>query len=53
MTKIERELIERLLDLEERLSALEQMPRPIIFAVGKYYPDPVPADMQWPSEMEH
>lgn len=49
----DKKLIEKLRELEERLSHLEQMPRPIIFAVGKYYPEPVAADMQWPSELEH
>jgi len=53
MTKREKQLWDKLRELEERLSVVEQMPRPIIFAIGKYYPDPVPADMQWPSEMEH
>ena len=53
MTRVERILMDRLRELEDRLSAVEQLPRPVIFAIGKYYPDPVAADMQWPSEMEH
>ena len=53
MTRIERLLFDRLRELEIRLSVVEQLPRPIVFAIGKYYPDPVAADMQWPSEMEH
>ena len=53
MSRVERILMDRLRELEDRLSAVEQLPRPVIFAIGKYYPDPVAADMQWPSEMEH
>ena len=53
MTRKEQLLWDKLKELEERLSAIEQMPRPIIFAVGKYYPEPVPADCMWPSELEH
>ena len=52
MTKIEKELIERLRELDMRISVLEAMPTPIIFAIGKY-PDHVEADMQEPSEKEH
>ena len=51
MTKIERELIERLRDLDIRVSVLEAMPTPIIFAIGKY--SHVEADMQDPSDKEH
>lgn len=52
MTKLEKEIIERLRDLDLRLSVLEAMPRPIIFAIGKY-PEPISADMQMPTEQEH
>ena len=54
MTRIERQLLDRLRDLEERLSVVEQLPRPIVFAIGRYYPEPIMADMQYPtSEFEH
>ena len=53
-TRIERQLLDRLRDLEERLSVVEQLPRPIVFAIGRYYPEPIMADMQYPtSEFEH
>ena len=52
MTKIQRDILDRLKDIELRLSVLEAMPRPIIFAIGKY-PDHVEADMQEPSDKEH
>ena len=51
MTKIEKELIERLREPGIRVSVLEAMPRPIIFAIGEY--QHVNADMQEPSESEH
>ena len=54
VTRIERQLLDRLRDLEERLSVVEQLPRPIVFAIGRYYPEPIMADMQYPtSEFEH
>ena len=47
-------MLDRLRDLEERLSVVEQLPRPIVFAIGRYYPEPIMADMQYPtSELEH
>ena len=52
MTKVQRDILDRLKDIERRLSVLEAMPRPIIFAIGKY-PDHVEADMQEPSDKEH
>lgn len=53
-TAIEREIIERLKDLDLRLSVLERLPTPIVFAIGQRYPDPIQADMQTnPSELEH
>ena len=52
MTKIQRDILDRLKEIELRLSVLEAMPRPIIFAIGKY-PDHVEADMQEPSDKEH
>ena len=52
MTKVQRDILDRLKDIELRLSVLEAMPRPIIFAIGKY-PDHVEADMQEPSDKEH
>lgn len=51
MTKTQREILDRLKEIELRLSVLEQMPRPIIFAIGEY--QHVNADMQEPSESEH
>ena len=51
MTKIEKELIERLRELDIRVSVLEAMPIPIIFAIGKY--PHIEADMQEPSGSEH
>ena len=51
MTKIEKELIERIREIEQRLSVLEAMPIPIIFAIGKY--PHIEADMQEPSDKEH
>ena len=51
MTKIEKELLERLRELDIRISVLEAMPTPIIFAIGKY--PHVEADMQEPNESEH
>ena len=53
MTKIQRELIERLRDLDLRVSVLERLPTPIVFAIGKTYPNPVECDMQTPSSFEH
>ena len=54
VSRIERQLLDRLRDLEERLSVVEQLPRPIVFAIGRYYPEPIMADMQYPtSEFEH
>ena len=53
MTRKEQQLWDKLRELEDRLSAVEQMPRPIIFAIGKYFPEPVDADMCFPSNMEH
>ena len=52
MTKVQRDILDRLKEIELRLSVLEAMPRPIIFAIGKY-PDHVEADMQEPSDKEH
>ena len=53
-TRTERKLFDRLRELEERLSVVEQLPRPIVFAIGRYYPEPIMADMQYPtSEFEH
>jgi len=49
---IEKELLERIKELDLRLSVLERLPTPIVFAVGTW-PNPVPADMQAPSELEH
>jgi len=49
---IEKELLERIKELDLRLSVLERLPTPIVFAIGKY-PDPIPADMQAPSDLEH
>ena len=51
MTKIEKELIERLRELDIRVSVLEAMPKPILFAIGTY--PHVEADMQDPSDKEH
>jgi len=54
MTRVERMLLDRLREIELRLSVIEQLPRPIVFAIGKCYPDPIQADMQYPtSELEH
>jgi len=53
MTKLEKELIERLRDLDLRVSVLEHMPTPILFAIGREYPSPVPADLLPPSSLEH
>ena len=54
LTRMERKLFDRLRELEDRLSVVEQLPRPIVFAVGRYYPEPIMADMQYPtSELEH
>ena len=52
MTKLQCDILDRLKEIELRLSVLEAMPRPIIFAIGKY-PDHVEADMQEPSDSEH
>ena len=52
MTKVQRDILDRLKEIELRLTVLEAMPRPIIFAIGKY-PDHVEADMQEPSDKEH
>ena len=52
-SRLEQEILERLRDIEERLLVLESMPRPIIFAIGRTYPDPQASDMQMPSELEH
>ena len=53
MTRVERMLLDRLREIELRLSVVEQLPRPVIFAIGKYYPDPIQADMYIGSELEH
>jgi len=53
LTKREQALLDQLREIEVRLSVLEAMPRPIIFAIGRMYPEPIHADMQAPSEMEH
>lgn len=53
-TAKERKLWEAIRELELRLSVLEQLPTPIVFAVGRMFPDPVRADMQAPvSNLEH
>ena len=53
LSATERALLQRLQELEVRLSVLENLPTPIVFAVGKY-PDPIRADMQAPtSDLEH
>ena len=52
-SRLEQEILERLRDIEERLLVLESMPRPIVFAIGKMFPEPQPSDMQMPSELEH
>lgn len=52
LTLNEKRLWEAIRELELRLSVLERLPTPIVFAVGRY-PDPIPADMQSPSELEH
>lgn len=52
-TKLERELIDRLRDLETRVSVLEQIPTPIIWAVSDHWPELKKADMTPPSEAEH
>ena len=51
MTKIEKELRERLAEIETRLAVLEALPRPIVWVVG--VPAAIEADMQPPSELEH
>jgi len=51
MTKIEKELRDRLAELETRLAVLEALPRPIIWVVGS--PQVIEADMMTPSEFEH
>ena len=51
MTKLQKEIIRRLEDIELRLSVLEAMPKPILFAIGTY--PHVEADMQDPSDKEH
>lgn len=53
MNKIQRELLERLRDLDLRVSVLERFPTPIVFAIGKTYPEPQECDMQTPSPSEH
>ena len=52
-SKRERDLLARLAELELRVSVLEQLPTPIVFAIGQAFPQPIRADMQMPSEMEH
>ena len=52
-TAKERKLWEAIRELELRLSVLEQLPTPIVFAVGRMFHDPVRADMQDPSSLEH
>lgn len=53
LTAIEREILERLKDLDLRLSVLERLPTPIVFAIGQKFPSPLEADMYPPSELEH
>ena len=51
LTYSEKRLWEAIRELELRLSVLERLPVPIVFAVGKY--ESTPADMMPPSEFEH
>ena len=52
-TAIEREILRRLAELDIRLSVLERLPTPIVFAIGQQFPNPIRADMQAPSDLEH
>ena len=52
-TAKERKLWEAIRELELRLSVLEQLPTPIIFAIGQAFPQPIRADCQAPSTLEH
>lgn len=52
MNRRERLLMERLREIELRLSVLEQLPTPIVFAVSQFQ-NPLRSDMVMPSEMEH
>ena len=52
LTLNEKRLWDAIRELELRLSVLERLPVPIVFAIGKY-PDYIQADMQAPSELEH
>ena len=52
-TRAELEILQRLREIELRLSVLESLPTPIVFAIGQSFPNTIQADMQAPSKLEH